>query len=545
MSVVRFPRSALAVAAALLLLPAALATAQGPAPPTPKFVSEDVRTRLGLDEKFGEEGAKGAVEINDGVIAFLNQRFDQALKEFDSARAKDDTLPPGRVMMARLLAAANRLDLARMQLEVAAAERDSKGEQIEEPEVYLTLGRLALAEGRLTDALLEFEKTRSIVVTPDASAGKDNAAILREIYAGLTTVYEQRADWDRAFQSATVWATNAAKADRAQAELRLGRATFMRETETTPEIMNTVESHFQAAYDADKVMAEERATKDKTVSADEARTIDHPKVSLAVLCAQRAGNDTKAANYDKFIKMAEDNFKLAIDESAKESDVLKARSHAAYSNWLRGLNKMADAESQAKLAAELDPKSDALRSLKAAIDLSRKNYKDAEPAFRQMYQKSPSNFFASNGLALTLVGKGDDASLKEAQEIAEMNVRAYGQKSAEALSTLGWVYFNNRRVADAAQALQQAVQVSNNQISADTAYFLANVLWENKQVDQAMQLLAGALQAGSNFLYREEAEEWMKILSNKPGPRGSAPVSVTPTSNTGTNPAPKAPQTPK
>ena len=34
---------------------------------------------------------------------------------------------------------------------------------------------------------------------------------------------------------------------------------------------------------------------------------------LAVLCAQRAGNDPKAANYDKYTKMAEDNFKQAID----------------------------------------------------------------------------------------------------------------------------------------------------------------------------------------------------------------------------------------
>lgn len=527
----RWPLSQIAAAAVTLLIPIGSALAQTA---TPSKVEEDIRIRLGLPDEFGKEGVKGGKEINDAIISFRSQNLEQTLRDFNSAREANRSLPTGRVLLAKLLASINRLDLARLQLEVAAAERDSKGELVNDPEVYLTLGRLALAEGRLTDALLEFEKALSLVVGSGSSdkPSDDIKPVLREIYAGLTNVYEQRGDWRSAHQTAIVWVSNAGEQDKPQAHLRLGRAIFMsgdKDADNLEDTIKAAEEQFKIAYDADQALAASRAAKaDKPEDRDNpdaTRTIDHPKVALAVLCAQRAGNDTNSADYKKFHPRVEPYFNEAIADAGKESKVQQAKVHAAYSVFLRNENKMDAAEAQATKAGELDPSSDALKQLRAAIFLSRKNFDDAEREFRDMYRKSPSNFFASNGLVLSLIGKNsvkaDTASLREAQDIAEMNARAFGQRSAEALATLGWVYFNNNNVRDAAQVLQAAVQGTQGQISPDTAFYLANVYAEIGQLDRAIELLDGAIRFGGNFLYRQEAQEWLDLLRRKPSSRYS------------------------
>ena len=48
----------------------------------------------------------------------------------------------------------------------------------------------------------------------------------------------------------------------------------------------------------------------------------------------------------------------------------------------------------------MDPSSDAFKQVMGIIDLRQKNFKEAVNIFRELYQKSPSDFFASNNLAL-------------------------------------------------------------------------------------------------------------------------------------------------
>lgn len=497
-------------------------------------LTDQARTQLGLDASFNVDSDKGANELASGYQAFIGQKFDDALSQFKSAHnANAGVIPPARVLLARLLAAANRLDLARMQLELAAAERDEKsGEPIEHPEVYLTLGRLALAEGRLTDAWLEFTKALDLAVNKGNSDGSPPpATLLREIYAGFTTVYEQRGDWKLAKSAAEKWVANAGADDLPQAELRFGRAFFFLDPKAPDE--KTAEEHFKTAYDAEK---------GKKGIEESARVIDHPKVSLAALCAQKAGNDPKSKDYTTWFEKAKTYLDDAVKDAANETPVQQAKIHAAYSNLYRSANDMDAAQREADAAAKLDPTSDALKQLKAVIAMNQKDFKAAEEGFRDLYQKSPSNFFASNGLALALVGGGKKAQLREATELAEMNARAFGQKSAEAWATLGWVYFNDDRINEAAQVLQQAVQGAQGQASPDTAYYLAQVMAATGKLNEAVQLLQGAVGSQGNFNYREEAKEWLKTLLNRPGVR--APADNTSSSNGGT-PARPAATTPK
>lgn len=79
-----------------------------------------------------------------------------------------------------------------------------------------------------------------------------------------------------------------------------------------------------------------------------------------------------------------------------------------------------------------------------------------------------------------LVEQTDADKRLRALQLAEINARQY-PRLAEALATLGWVYFKFGRLAEAEQALQTAT--SSGQSSSETAYYLARVLDARGQRD--------------------------------------------------------------
>jgi tetratricopeptide (TPR) repeat protein len=94
-------------------------------------------------------------------------------------------------MLAEFHLSAGNRSAARKLLEAAAAEGTSH------PQLYLTFARLALAEGRLTEALLHFEKMEALGVPtgwPDSEKLQVEAAILE----GKSMVAELRGNWEAA-----------------------------------------------------------------------------------------------------------------------------------------------------------------------------------------------------------------------------------------------------------------------------------------------------------------------------------------------------------
>jgi tetratricopeptide (TPR) repeat protein len=475
--------------ALLLLTPAARAQQTPDKPADPKA---EMLTLYNLDPAFDGPGME---ELTAALDALKAGNGDKTLEQLKAANDKNKSLPPARVLLARLLFAAKQNDPARQQLETAAADEKDR----ESPDLYLVFGNLALAEGRLTDASLEFHKAleaAKITGSPDA-ASEDQKRLQRQVYAGLTIVAERRADWTQAEASAILWLGVAGKDDKAQAELRLANAKFMSGGRAE------AEEHLKLAQGLDKELLP-------------------AKVYMALMAQQKA--DPKAA--EKYY------------QEALESDPSNSKVHSAYSEWLLGANRVNEAQKQATEAATLDPKSDALKRLSAVIDMHQKRYADAAKAFREMYQKSPSDTFASNYLALALAASKDSDDQKQAAELAEINARQF-PKSPEILATLGWVYFRLGRYSEAEQVL--GAVVSNNRIpSADAAYYLANVLAERDRLTEASQLLEAALKAPGAFLYREEAETWLNQLKPKRAKTSSTLESSSDTKEAPVKEAPKA-----
>src|SRR4051812_1876949 len=90
-------------------------------------------------------------EIEKAGEALAKGKADEAYKLLQEAVKKNPTLPPARLMLARLYLSVEQEQAQRVGrsiLEMAAAETP------DHPEVYLTNGQIAGREGRLTDIIL-------------------------------------------------------------------------------------------------------------------------------------------------------------------------------------------------------------------------------------------------------------------------------------------------------------------------------------------------------------------------------------------------------
>ncbi|HEY5314967.1 MAG TPA: tetratricopeptide repeat protein [Pirellulales bacterium] len=502
----------------------------------------DIKRALGLPADY--KNKKAFEDLKAGFNSFINGQFPRAVEKFDAANKIDGTLPPGRIAVANLYIAANRLDLAKRELELASSDEPDS------PDIYLEFGNLALRDGRLTDAFLEYhaaeEAQKNKNVDPASEIAK---SFNRKLYFGFTTIAEQRQKWEKAKTFAEMWLANT------EAEKGKELTTESQKTQQAAALQHVA----QAEYFLGKPEEAEKALDKASKLNDE---LLNPKTQMGLFATQeaniKAGGDRTNEDYLNLMKQAQKYMEEAI--ASATGDEAKARAEGAYAQWLVQDNKIDEAEQHANEALKLDPKSDAYKRVVAILDLHRHHFKEAEKYFREMYQKSPSDMFASNNLALALVGLASSMgeastertdALRMAEELATVNAKA-NQKSAEALSTLGWVYLNQNRVNEASQALGQVYQAAQQQgggMGPDTAFYLAKALARNGQLNEAAGLLQKAVNVSTPFMYREEAESWLKQLVGQ----GVTPVTTetTPSTKTsskssdgGAKPGAKAPSTP-
>ncbi|MEJ7637648.1 MAG: tetratricopeptide repeat protein, partial [Singulisphaera sp.] len=139
----------------------------------------------------------------------------QALEALAAAVKKDPKLPPAKLMLARILLAAGKSPRGRVVLEEAVVEGPRH------PGGYVLFGNIALAEGRLTDAQLQYEKAQSLTSAATLSEPQKRE-MLTQSAAGLAAVAERRHDWASARTALT--ARLALDPADARARQRLARA---------------------------------------------------------------------------------------------------------------------------------------------------------------------------------------------------------------------------------------------------------------------------------------------------------------------------------
>jgi tetratricopeptide (TPR) repeat protein len=477
--------AAAAVAALLTALPV-WAEADKKAAPAPAAPASD-------KPKDGDKPADEKIpEIEEAGELLRAGKADKALDRLGDARKARPELPPVKVMLARMLISGGNAPAGRQFLEQAAVDDP------DHPEVFLTFGQLALAEGRVTDALVMLERAKTAPFPP-AMPNKKRDEVAALIRSGTASAYEARRDWkSAAAQLAEVLKLETRPKESAGVRQRLGRAMF-----------------FQGRPD------EAFAELTRAAAADSG--LEPPAVSMGRLHTLRAA-ETEARKTQTLplpttgpavdpaedLKKAEEWMRRAVKDSPKA-----VRAHLGLAGWLLDQGRVDEASKAVAEAAVLEPSSVDVRRLQGLIARRARDLPAAEKVFEGLYRESPSDLFHALQLALALAEQDDQKKRERALELAQVAVRLR-QNDAEVLAVAGWVAYKAGRLDDAERALQAAA--ADGQVSSDQAYWMAHVLFDRGRLSEVQTLLKQALADNKRFTYRKEAEAWQKRLTTKGSP---------------------------
>lgn len=420
-----------------------------------------------------EAGAKGgtreaAPRLQEAIKCFEQGQIDRCFDLLKAATETQVNLPPARLMLARLFLSRNRVQEGRANLEQVAAENP------EYHGTYLTLGHLALADGRLAEALVNFEKAALL-----SSAGNWSEGLKRNVrrlsWAGRATVAERRGDWKSAEAALSAWLE--LEPTNGRARQRLARV----------------------LAELGKPAAAVRQQLEQAVKND--RSLEPAAVSMGWLYHAR-GDRGKAAEWMEY----------AVKAAPGDP-----KAHFGFAAWLLEVDRASEAEVHARAAEKLGLRSRDLMVLRGQIARALRNYELAERYFRQVYLDGPSDFRASNWLALALVEQEDASRRRRALELAEANARQH-PRATEAISTLGWIYYRMGRKDEAEKALKAAASAGN--ASSETAYYVAHLLADRGQLEEVKRLLKTAIEAPGIFVHRTRARQWLERLSQQAPQQG-------------------------
>jgi tetratricopeptide (TPR) repeat protein len=399
-------------------------------------------------------------EVTEAVERFKQQDFGGALDLLKKAAGQNADLPPAQIVMAQLFSQANQGNAVRVSLERAVVEAP------EDPEAYVIMGDIAMAQGRVTEASLLYDKAQALLANFTKSDRRKAILDARNM-SGLAAVAEARGDWETAEKRLTAWQKLDPK--NAVCLQRLARARFQQ----------------RSPGDALKLLRE-AATLDENVLTPEAQL---------------------ARFYHEFGDQK--NAQIWIDGAIKVAPK-DVRTRLVAAQWYLETNQLEKASKEAQEATQLDPKSLEAKLFRGVVALFLKDYKSAETYFEQAHLQSPGNFAASNNLALALIEQDDDQKRRRALEYATANARQ-NPRATEALSTYGWVQYKLGNVDEADRVLQGAAGTGT--LSPDTAYYLAVVSAEKGRKEQAVQLLNAALNTTQPFSQRQEAKVLLDQLT--------------------------------
>ena len=378
-------------------------------------------------------------------------RYNEAMAAL--AKQPDQARSP-RLALAAILARIGNPPAARFHLERAAADHPNA------PDVYQLNGEFAIAEGRVTDGVLSFEKALALA---------DDEPTRRAARLGLASAYELRPDWSAAL--AQLAAVLDAGSDDMSLRNRLAVALF-----------------HTGKPDA-------ALTEFRTVAAADPK-FGPPELRMALLWT---GQDDAA--------QAEEWFRKAVDAHPKDPEPARA-----FAGWLLDAGRPADAAPLVATVEKLDPDSRATRTLRGVLARYTRDYAVAERVFEKLHADDPADPSAAWNLALALAESDDPVKRGRAVELAEASVRSHPE-SAEAYAVLGWCHRQAGRPADAEKALTLAAAAG--EVRLDTAYFMARVLADRGDTAEALTQVTGALQSRGPFAYRADAETLKAELEAK------------------------------
>jgi len=340
------------------------------------------------------------------------------------------------------------------------------------PEIYQLFARLALGQGRVTEAELAFEK--ALAVEPPDAWTEEQIKRLEFICAdGLAVVAEARGDWEAARRQ--LEQALALEPENGSLLQRLGQARFKL-------------GEPRAAFE----------TLRKAVELDP--ELEPPGVTIGRFYLSE-GN----------LEKAEEWIDYAIRAAPEDPRPRQARAV-----WLLDQGKTEEAaEEIAALEEMLEPDSADLRRLKGLAAYHRGDFVTAAEHLQTATIESPNDFAISNLLALALAELDDPDKRRRALELAQVNARQF-PNSTEALATLGWAQFRNGRIQEAERSLGAVVNAGS--MNSDTAFRIAQVLEARGRTEEAERLVRRALDTPGPFAARAKARDWLKHVGGDSNP---------------------------
>lgn len=369
-------------------------------------------------------------QFSEASQFYIDGNLEKCHEVLSKLRATNAGLPQPDLVIVWLQLKDQKLALAKSRLEKlsAAVPRD--------PQVALTLGQIALAEGRLADAAAQLERT-SLLQLPAAWPLEQREAFARTTLDTVAVTYERQARWQ---DVKAILSTLIAMGDSdLQYTNRLARAHYnLGELDQTKALLTKVATRNAGA------------------------------LPMPLLMADLAYSSGRIDDADKAIKQA-------IELHPDNAEV-----QLWWAEWSLMSKDVEAAERALATAQQLGQNSARFSLTLGQCRLSQSNYAEAIKAFRQAALELESikqpyrTAVATNLLALALVcsADGDQANREEAVAIAEQNALAYSSDPMH-VGTLGWIYFKLGRPAEAEPLLRRALEL-NAQVPSDLSFFVAD-----------------------------------------------------------------------
>ncbi len=413
----------------------------------------------------GQPLSKATVPASDELEPALKKiregRNDEALALIRELAAKHPDWPPAALILARMMMGAGQAHSVVAPMERAVIESPKH------PDVYLALGTVALGDGRLSDAQLNFEKARGLIGAGQWTA-EQTKNYERESLAGLAAVAEGREGWKTARELLEAWLATDPK--NGPARQRLGGVLFR---------LDKTDDAFTALKQA----------------AQDAPTLEPPAVTMARLFSQK-GDAKKAEEWFDY---------------AQKLEPTSARVRIAYGGWLLDMGRAPLARPEADEAVKLDPKSPEARRLKGFIAWHLRDLAGAEAIFEALHRDMPGDSGVANLLALSLVEQDDPVKRARGLQLAEANARQ-NPRANDIVTTLGWAHYRSGHLEQADQVLRAVLQGQGGRTTPEFAYYLARVLSDKGNTDDARKLLQSAIGMPGSFAHREDAGAFLKTL---------------------------------
>ncbi len=421
-------------------------------------------------EFVADSEQKKAVE--DAVTAFQVQNMNRVIEIFKDLSTKNKDYPPADLLLASLSYAAKDTNNGLLLLERAAMEHP------EYPGVYSAFARLAMNQGRVSDALAMFEKCGRVIdstqLDPVSKEYFEQQCLdgLIDVAMRQKKYVEARNYLDRQRKSLP---------DNPKVLLVSAELEFLENNiEKSQEFLETLKAKLPNTRMPESILA--------TWFQESGKTEDARKWITA------------AAN-----KYAE-NPQVQLE----------------YASWLVNQEEFPAASSAIIKAEKAGSESLFSRNLKGKIAFCGQAFGVAEAHYKVISEAQPNSFDASNMYALSLIESGDETKRKLAREIATRNFRALPDNFV-ALAALGYIELRSGETEQAKAILTRVAQSTGSAPEVD--FFLASLLEVVGEKEKAAVVLEATLKQKGVFLYRTAASQLLAKIKQSsdslPAPAGA------------------------